>query len=215
MTLGLPCGSPPVTDAKNPCGYFRCSTLLLRRMGECCVSNQPGEKVDATNPWDRSPKKSSWPWSRQPQELWFFSTLQCSFKKENHFQWQSEMELEVQMIGLCSSAGRMLTYQADIPECVPWGSIRWADATHVILALIKWGRQMRGWLKVILYHSTQWAWCQPWLYGFKTTTTNCVMLKMKAKTQTQWHSIVIKESWKGRQSWYKDYETTGQEEGKR
>lgn len=136
-SLGLPCGSPPLTDAKNLCGYFRCSTLLLRRMGECCVSNQPGEKVDVTTPWDRSPK-SSWPWSRQPEELQFFSTLQCSFK--NHFQWQSGMKLQVQMIGLCNSAGRMLTYQADIPECVPWGPIRWADATHVILALRKWGR---------------------------------------------------------------------------
>lgn len=117
MTLGLPCGSPPVTDAKNPCGYFRCSTLLLRRMGECCVSNQPGKKVDATTPWDRNPKKSSWPWSRQPQGTSIFLNSPVLFQK-NHFQWQSEMELQVQMIGLCSSAGRMLTYQADIPECV-------------------------------------------------------------------------------------------------
>lgn len=61
MTLSLPCGSLTLTDAKNLCGYFRCSTLLLRRMGECCVSNQTQEKVDAATAWDRSQKKSSWP----------------------------------------------------------------------------------------------------------------------------------------------------------
>lgn len=31
-------------NAKNPCGCFRCSTLLLRRIEECCVSNQPLER---------------------------------------------------------------------------------------------------------------------------------------------------------------------------